>query len=104
MIRRPPRSTLFPYTTLFRSLSRRVTQGIIGPPRPQRKRRASSINLSCLQRRPRASRHPAAPEIGIEQAVPGGRGDGQNSPFSLFLVFALGGLRLFSRTFRFSGF
>src|SRR5256885_8601422 len=24
MIRRPPRSTLFPYTTLFRSISRRV--------------------------------------------------------------------------------
>src|SRR5260370_25226876 len=27
MIRRPPRSTLFPYTTLFRSLGRRVVQG-----------------------------------------------------------------------------
>src|SRR6266704_5572499 len=26
MIRRPPRSTLFPYTTLFRSRSRRVSQ------------------------------------------------------------------------------
>src|SRR3712207_6931146 len=26
MIRRPPRSTLFPYTTLFRSYPRRVTQ------------------------------------------------------------------------------
>src|SRR5256885_12727876 len=26
MIRRPPRSTLFPYTTLFRSLARRVMQ------------------------------------------------------------------------------
>src|SRR5688572_31732660 len=25
MIRRPPRSTLFPYTTLFRSLERRAT-------------------------------------------------------------------------------
>src|SRR2546430_12505950 len=25
MIRRPPRSTLFPYTTLFRSLGRRAT-------------------------------------------------------------------------------
>src|SRR3712207_7434094 len=25
MMRRPPRSTLFPYTTLFRSLARRVT-------------------------------------------------------------------------------
>src|SRR5258708_8932581 len=27
MIRRPPRSTLFPYTTLFRSLARRRTGG-----------------------------------------------------------------------------
>src|SRR5688572_31503267 len=27
MIRRPPRSTLFPYTTLFRSVSPRVTWG-----------------------------------------------------------------------------
>src|SRR3712207_8385599 len=26
MIRRPPRSTLFPYTTLFRSLSRRIVR------------------------------------------------------------------------------
>src|SRR2546428_13424600 len=29
MIRRPPRSTLFPYTTLFRSLTKR---GTLGPP------------------------------------------------------------------------
>src|SRR5258708_12661273 len=28
MIRRPPRSTLFPYTTLFRSLCRRVAKAI----------------------------------------------------------------------------
>src|SRR5438874_7001357 len=27
MIRRPPRSTLFPYTTLFRSLRRQVARG-----------------------------------------------------------------------------
>src|SRR5256886_13221709 len=30
MIRRPPRSTLFPYTTLFRSLKRRETLGSTG--------------------------------------------------------------------------
>src|SRR3712207_8690282 len=36
MIRRPPRSTLFPYTTLFRSHSRRVgARGKGGSPRPQ---------------------------------------------------------------------
>src|SRR2546425_2071633 len=31
MIRRPPRSTLFPYTTLFRSHSDRSAQGERGP-------------------------------------------------------------------------
>src|SRR5258708_8050388 len=29
MIRRPPRSTLFPYTTLFRSLSNQATKRIV---------------------------------------------------------------------------
>src|SRR5256885_5614805 len=32
MIRRPPRSTLFPYTTLFRSLSAAVHQRLQQPP------------------------------------------------------------------------
>src|SRR3712207_7410660 len=43
MIRRPPRSTLFPYTTLFRSLPRRADQLLprAHPPRgrPRRARR-----------------------------------------------------------------
>src|SRR5256885_5608392 len=30
MIRRPPRSTLFPYTTLFRSAQRRASQNLEG--------------------------------------------------------------------------
>src|SRR2546430_12295930 len=30
MIRRPPRSTLFPYTTLFRSCGGKATQGVEG--------------------------------------------------------------------------
>src|SRR5256885_12553966 len=45
MIRRPPRSTLFPYTTLFRSLSHRApsrhagsTYRRRGPPRLRRRR------------------------------------------------------------------
>src|SRR3712207_8744880 len=29
MIRRPPRSTLFPYTTLFRSIRTALTQGLL---------------------------------------------------------------------------
>src|SRR4051794_41324332 len=31
MIRRPPRSTLFPYTTLFRSMPRISRRGVAGP-------------------------------------------------------------------------
>src|SRR2546422_1102239 len=38
MIRRPPRSTLFPYTTLFRSLARRF------PSKPPRDREAARID------------------------------------------------------------
>src|SRR3712207_8218209 len=30
MIRRPPRSTLFPYTTLFRSLDRKLGDALVG--------------------------------------------------------------------------
>src|SRR5690349_23609314 len=32
MIRRPPRSTLFPYTTLFRSLAQRIDGPEVGDP------------------------------------------------------------------------
>src|SRR3712207_8711007 len=34
MIRRPPRSTLFPYTTLFRSLSSCLKENVADCPRP----------------------------------------------------------------------
>src|SRR6266516_6689421 len=45
MIRRPPRSTLFPYTTLFRSwpvpvTARRVLVEVTGPPAGASRRRA----------------------------------------------------------------
>src|SRR2546430_13265739 len=48
MIRRPPRSTLFPYTTLFRSPAGRTAHGHgaeIGPPRiaPERRQAPESI-------------------------------------------------------------
>src|SRR5688572_32083821 len=43
MIRRPPRSTLFPYTTLFRSVPHRRLHGVrdVGPQRRVRGRRAA---------------------------------------------------------------
>src|SRR3712207_8521831 len=36
MIRRPPRSTLFPYTTLFRSHQRAADVGVVGDGHPRR--------------------------------------------------------------------
>src|SRR5947199_6826033 len=53
MIRRPPRSTLFPYTTLFRSndcLGCAVHQRAqpAGPPKPRRDRKSTRLNSSHL--------------------------------------------------------
>src|SRR5256885_7170202 len=47
MIRRPPRSTLFPYTTLFRSFRRRVA----GPERVPHAAGQSAADLPGRQRR-----------------------------------------------------
>src|SRR3989442_3671816 len=62
MIRRPPRSTLFPYTTLFRSRSigsrdrdtcaRRRSQPSAGPRRPANDAERSEEHTSELQSRP----------------------------------------------------
>src|SRR5262245_65348927 len=71
MIRRPPRSTLFPYTTLFRSSERRETVTLencqIGTPssRGTRSRRTVKVPLSVWTRptssrflgRPRSEEH-----------------------------------------------
>src|SRR5256885_12267902 len=43
MIRRPPRSTLFPYTTLFRSADRQPPQPWLGGPGADRKRGARGV-------------------------------------------------------------
>src|SRR5436305_5216276 len=55
MIRRPPRSTLFPYTTLFRSSARRLRRAALRL-RPDRRRgrapRRSEEHTSELQSRP----------------------------------------------------
>src|SRR2546430_11453991 len=56
MIRRPPRSTLFPYTTLFRSVPpprrrARTTRSRRGPPTTWRRRRTRR------PRRPRSEEH-----------------------------------------------
>src|SRR5690348_17536709 len=58
MIQRPPRSTLFPYTTLFRSAARSITRGGIScccrlsteqPPSPARRTSRSEEHTSELQ-------------------------------------------------------
>src|SRR3712207_6946343 len=53
MIRRPPRSTLFPYTTLFRSNTRRHGRFADGSRLPQRAR--ASVEHGRRARRPRVS-------------------------------------------------
>src|SRR5215204_1038063 len=67
MIRRPPRSTLFPYTTLFRSGLRR------GPGLPDRRAdavpRVPRLDRLLERTRPRAQHHPARPPHG-RQATP----------------------------------
>src|SRR3712207_7532309 len=50
MIRRPPRSTLFPYTTLFRSLPRQRRRARAGD--PHHGRRAPAGRGAALRRRP----------------------------------------------------
>src|SRR3712207_6988325 len=69
MIRRPPRSTLFPYTTLFRSASRASTRirtstttGRVGPSSPVRlpDRRALPLQghrPGCRPLAPRSEEH-----------------------------------------------
>src|SRR2546422_4824928 len=63
MIRRPPRSTLFPYTTLFRSHDRHAAVRLLGearrkranPAAPHRRRRVSHGGGPRLQARDRKS-------------------------------------------------
>src|SRR3712207_7204522 len=48
MIRRPPRSTLFPYTTLFRSAARhRDDRGRAAPGRPRRRRATARAGVEA---------------------------------------------------------
>src|SRR5688572_31293882 len=56
MIRRPPRSTLFPYTTLFRSTAARGHRGSPRPTAPTRRRR-----------RPARRGRPAPPPSGTRE-------------------------------------
>src|SRR2546426_4597774 len=76
MIRRPPRSTLFPYTTLFRSSRRRLR----GAPRVFRAvlRTAGVLRPTGLLRPADDVLQPAAARDGLDRA----RSDGERRPVS----------------------
>src|SRR2546428_8816377 len=76
MIRRPPRSTLFPYTTLFRSmkishsttfeLMYRSVRGTVSPDQASRDRKSTRLNSShdqisyavfCLKKKKKQNNH-----------------------------------------------
>src|SRR2546425_8708036 len=63
MIRRPPRSTLFPYTTLFRS--RRIAQMAVGVDQPR--------HTAALERTLEPPPPPGAAGGGLSGTDPGGR-------------------------------
>src|SRR2546427_1075329 len=63
MIRRPPRSTLFPYTTLFRSPSRPLRHG------PTHER-APRVVSRVLRNRGAAARFPGALQAGDTKSTP----------------------------------
>src|SRR5260221_2014112 len=68
MIRRPPRSTLFPYTTLFRSVSHELSgQGFpavirVNPRNPGLRLAPSVMPGGCSANRPEAEFYPHAAE------------------------------------------
>src|SRR5258707_9543369 len=55
MIRRPPRSTLFPYTTLFRSVSLLAICGLSAAPVTNPKPKQTAVSTS--QAKPRSEEH-----------------------------------------------
>src|SRR2546422_5914267 len=73
MIRRPPRSTLFPYTTLFRSAcnpTQRSRDGLtanFGRSATERRHTFELLGGHCLRRR-RADLHPQAAEYCVKEA------------------------------------
>src|SRR2546427_12911930 len=81
MIRRPPRSTLFPYTTLFRSRGGDCGREL--PPEPDERARArqSRVHLPGRQandrRQPRGDAHGVADAPGLHEERLGRRGGGE---------------------------
>src|SRR5260370_6095139 len=76
MIRRPPRSTLFPYTTLFRSGLARKSGADNAPPQSCRR---SARGLFALRRAPPARASPSAAPFRQVEARAGGRSEEHTS-------------------------
>src|SRR2546425_9248710 len=90
MIRRPPRSTLFPYTTLFRSLPadvvpvidvERERHHLIGPEAPAEERGQPVVGrraaVAALRRIRLDQRGRARPAVGRARRFGGARGEGK---------------------------
>src|SRR3712207_8429522 len=68
MIRRPPRSTLFPYTTLFRSARRRHDAGrALDGRRPRRAQRGEARRREARERELPGERHVRAGGVRSEE-------------------------------------
>src|SRR2546429_5206224 len=84
MIRRPPRSTLFPYTTLFRSHSQKREGRFLSlgnlpqarPPLPTRSPISRELRTACARRTPDSSLRalPTSPRFSDTASSPGDRG------------------------------
>src|SRR3712207_8765440 len=68
MIRRPPRSTLFPYTTLFRSV--RAPRALVRPERRPRLRHAALLHDLRPAAAPRHGVHTDAGRARLREDVP----------------------------------
>src|SRR5260370_10571184 len=90
MIRRPPRSTLFPYTTLFRSQAVGELHGVVGAREPDR--RVQLVHLAIGGHTEAVLGDAAAPEQPGLPAVAGLGVDLQArpSPFSRLVPLRLG--------------
>src|SRR3712207_7533847 len=74
MIRRPPRSTLFPYTTLFRSkgdqqLAAAVAADRAGPAQPERGALGDAGQLTAVEWRVGSDHDDAGPVLGVWRLV-----------------------------------
>src|SRR2546426_7984684 len=69
MIRRPPRSTLFPYTTLFRSFTDLVKAGVIDPAKVTRLALQNAASIAALMLTDRKSTRLNSSHLVISYAV-----------------------------------